>query len=264
MIVSLQSQWKTKEGLVISPSFLIQSCFYGITLCTPDGRSLSNETITFYIKAAQSTVERLLNVKLNKELIIEDLSFYTDDWKNWGNVTTTYPVVQAFEMNGYINTTQQIIYPKDWLSVRKTSDGKLYQRQIFTIPAGNATGLSQSVVFSGTSPHLWFLRMGQIPNYWRVVYGTGFDKVPDDIIQAILYLAAIPIYMWLGNAIIQPGLSSYSIGLDGLSQSKSIEAGGFTTRIKQLQDQLGTLDPQSSGLLKTLKEYYNGMTLTVC
>lgn len=251
-----QLNYQVNQGLVVSPSFLIDMCFYGVKLCTVDGRSLSQQVIEQYLLAAQDEVERMLNIKLKRQIIAERKDFSIDDWRTWGFIRTTYPANSAFEMTGYVNTIQQVNYPVEWLSVRKTNDGVLYQKNIWIVPVGNATTSYQSIVFSGITPHLGFRNLDIIPNYWNIVYGTGFDKIPNDIIKAICYLAAIPIYMWLGNAILQPGLNSYSIGIDGLSQSKSTEAGGYTTRIKQLKDELGDLSKNSSGLLKTLREYY--------
>lgn len=245
------------EGLVVSPSFLIDMCFYGINLCRADGRTLSDAVIIQYLKAAQSEIERLLGIKLQKQIIKENKDFYLDDWKSWGYIRCTYPAREVFGLDGYVNSVKQVQYPIEWVSTRKTSDGKLYQKNIFLVPVGQGVANQNSIVFSGITPHLGFLNMPNIPNYWQIIYGTGFDKVPDDIIKAICYMAAMPLYMWLGNAILPAGLNSQSISIDGLSQSRSIEAGGFSTKIKQLQEQLGSLDSKSNGLLANLRDYYN-------
>lgn len=257
-------KFQQNDGLLVSPSFLIDNCLYGVQLCTSDGRTLSYDTMKNYILAAQAEVERYLDLKLNHEIIEERKDFYLEDWKAWGYVRCTYPINKAFALDGWVNTIRQVQYPKEWLSSRKTSDGRLFQRNLYIVPVGSAVANFQSIVFSGITPHLGFLNMAHIPNYWNITYGTGFDKMPEDIIKAIMYLAAIPMYMWLGNAILPyPGLNSYSISIDGLSQSRATDAGGYKTRIDQLKQDLygGGGVP---GLLNSLQQYYNTLNLTVC
>jgi hypothetical protein len=249
--------------LPVSVSQLLQDMFYGVKMCTPTGDIITDKTIEGFIKLGQEEIERTLTLKLFKTVVDESKDFYVEDWGAWNTLQTTFPVRKAFELNGFINTVRQIQYPPEWLSTRKTSDGRFYRRNIFLVPMQGGTVNQGSVVFSGITPHMGFMKLTNIPNYWQMVYTTGFDQIPADIIKAVEYLAAIPIYMILGNAILsKAGLTSQSIGLDGLSQSKSIDAGGYTAKIKQIKDELiGT--PQQPGLMNQLRDYYNGYNFTV-
>lgn len=254
---------KQDEGLLFSPSFLIQNCLYGVKLCNSDGRALDNSVITTYIKAAQTEIERWLGISLTKRVIIEKEDFFINDWKNWGFIRTSFPVVKPLAINGYVNTVRQVVYPEQWLSSQKTSDGRFYKREMFIVPVSNASAQFNSVVFTGITPNIGFQFMNNVPNYWEIAYGTGFNKIPADIIKAILYLAAIPLYMWLENAILpQSGLSNYSISIDGLSQSKSV-GNIYKGKIESMLLALGD-GSQKPGLLLDLKNYYNSFTLTVC
>ncbi len=251
----------SNEGLVISPSQLIRDMFYGVQLCTPNGQSLTEQTFTEAIKSAQDMIERLLNLRLKRQVIEEQKDFIQAEFQAWGMIKTTYPCRSAFELSGYVNTIRQILYPKEWLSVRKTNDNVSYRRSIYIIPNQSGVVGSSSVVVSGITPFLGFQNLPNIPHYWNAIYTTGFDRIPSDILQAIKYLASLPIYMILGNGVMKAGLSSQSISIDGLSQSTSMEAGGFTTRLRQLGEQLG--DGTKPGLIKNLKDYYNSYTFAV-
>lgn len=251
------------NGLVISPAKLIEMCFYGINLCTVDGRTISDNTIASYIYAAQAEVERVMNVKLLKQVVKEEQDFSADDWRQWGFMRVNFPASITFSLEGWVNSIQQVKYPNEWLSVRKTSDGQYYQRSIFMVPVGNATANFQVITYAGITPFIGLLSFHLIPNYWQITYGTGFARVPDDMVKAVAYLAAIPIYMWLSNAILPKGVNSYSISIDGLSQSRSTEAGGYTTRVKQLKEDLGDLD-KNPGLLRRLRDNFYELTITSC
>ena len=256
--------YENNEGLVMSPSYLIDKFFYGVSFCAPDGRIMTEDDIKAFIFAGQAEVERWLGIKLQRQIISESKDFVLEDWRAWGFIRSTYPIVQPFTLDGYVNTIRQVQYPPEWLSVRKTNDGKLYQKNLYLVPVGSAVANFQSIVFSGITPHLGFLNMPNIPNYWQMVYGTGFNEIPADILKVIGYLAAIPVYMFLGNGLLLlPGMNSYSISIDGLSQSKSIEAGGYTTRVNQMLAELYGANGRD-GLLKQLKEYYNSFNLNVC
>lgn len=248
-------QYKSQSGLVIDPDTLVRDLFFGVKMCTPTGQPISNQTIEGYIEAAQKTVEEYLNIKLYKECISENQEFVRDDWKNWGMVRSTYPVKAAYQLDGFVGTVRQIQYPVEWLTVRKSNDGQTFRRSIFMVPNQGGQVNQGAVVYSGITPHMGFMGLGSIPNYWTLTYITGFDKIPANIIKAVSYIAAIPIYMVLSNGIIKPGLTSESISIDGLSQSRSTESGGYNTRIKQLQENLfGTNTVK--GLLNQLRDSY--------
>jgi hypothetical protein len=98
-----------------------------------------------------------------------------------------------------------------------------------------------------------------IPDYWKVAYLTGFDKIPDNILTVIGKLASIFILQQLGDVILGPGISSMSLGLDGLSQSvsstKSASNSAFGSRIsvytKDLERELPALHDFFTGFVFT-------------
>lgn len=241
--------------LVISPSELLELYFFGINIDRQQGVDFSNETLRFYIAAAQQEVEKYLTIKLKKQIIEEKKDFYRSDFSNWSYLRVTYPVVKAHKLKGFISDTQQIDYPDEWLSVRTTNDGELYHRNIYLVPGSDAAR-TNSIVYSGISPHLGYFGIGQIPNYWKATYCTGFDKVPAELIDIIGKLAAINMFNVLGDIVLGSGIAAQSISIDNLSQNiqttQSAENSAYSARIRMYLGELKKKLPQ-------LKSYYYGI-----
>lgn len=254
--------YKKNEDLIMSPSEFIEQYLYGVPLTNKDGTVLPMETIKQKILNAQSYVEHWLEIKFSKKYINEVTDFYRQEYASWGYLKTTFPVDTPLALSGFVGTVRQINYPIEWISKQR----KPYQDQMFrtlhVIPAGNTTtSVPQSVIFSGITPHLGFMGFDSIPNYWTIEYTTGFSEVPGDIQDFVGKLAAIETLAILGDLIMGSGLSSVSLGLDGLSQSISSNKGGgrgaFSGRIEQYAKELETRQ-------KFLRDRYKGLTFNVC
>jgi len=210
---------KKNAGLVMSPAELLEIYFFGISFGTEDGKQMSQEVIEFYIRSAQEEIENHLNLKLIMQIIDEKFDFLRDDFRNWGFLRMSYPVVFPHRLMGKIGEIQQIEYPPEWLSSRVTNDG-VYSKNMFIVPAVGAPS-TNIVVFSGVTPHLGLWINNKIPNYWQATYCTGFTKMPTDMMNVIGKLAAINLFHIKGDLILGAGIASQSIGIDGLSQSIS-------------------------------------------
>ena len=200
--------------------------------------SMSDEDIEFQVKAAQKEVENYLNVKLFRQIYSETLQFDNDDWRYWSYIKTSYMVVCPLKLEGFLNTTKQATFPKEWLSSKRESGDELYHKSIYLVPAGNTGAITNSVVYAGLLPNLGFLNAGKIPNYWTATYTTGFNTIPSDLIQIIGMLAAVSVLYIAGNNTLgSPGLASSSISIDGLSQSLSSN-NYFLSRIKSYNEDI--------------------------
>lgn len=251
------SKFKSKSNLVMSVKELKDTYFFGIDIKDQQGQSFPDSTFEFYLKSAQDQLEQYLNLKLLKTTIDEDFHFSGNDFRNWGYIKTTYPCVCPIKLEGFFNTTKQIDYPQSWLSVKKTSDGKLYHRNLYLVPSGDASTHSQAITISGIIPQLGYLGSRNIPNYWKVVYQTGFDKVPNDLVNIIGRLASINVFHIAGDLILGAGIASQSIGIDGLSQSisstSSATNAGYGARITGYVNDL-------KRDLSQAKDYYRGFS----
>ena len=252
MLLTLNSKYRKNEKLVLSPSELQSIYFYGITIQDKSGKELDSETYRFFIQSAQEEVEKYLGIKIKKQIITESLDFYNDEFRSFGFIQTTYPVVKPLKLTGFLGQVQQLEYPSQWLSSRKTSDNETYYRRIFIVPTQQAT-ISQtgvSMMYSGVLPSIGMLNWNNIPNYWSATYCTGFDKIPRDIVDVIGKLASVGIFNIAGDLILgTAGIANYSLSIDGLSQSigttASAENSGYSARIlmynKEIKDTLGKL-----------------------
>lgn len=272
---------KDTQNQIVSIEDFKKQYLYGLPL-EKDGVSIPDEVFTNFINVAVEQIEMLLNLKLSKTIITEQKDFRFDDWKNWSYVKATYPVVCPIALKGYLGTTKQAEYPRQWLVSRITSDNKLYSRIMYMVPAYNAASGNQNmIVTTGVVPALnWYAgsQGNHIPCYWTLKYVTGWSKVPNEIVDAICKMATLQILpilsdiqMGNGNSQIQGsgigwGISSKSISIDGLSQSLSSTApqgGVFAARTKQYQDALGDTAGKNSGELQRLIDYYKDINWIV-
>lgn len=274
------SSIKDTYSSITSIEVLKSKYLYGLPL-EKDGKPIPDEVFEHFLNTAVEQIEMLLNLKLRLTIIKEQKDFKYDDWVNWSYMKPTYPVVYPLALDGFLGTTKQAQYPRQWLVSRKTSDDKLYSRIMYMVPAYPASmGNQNSIVISGIIPSLnWFASYrgnGHIPCYWNVEYITGWAKIPLEILDAIYKIATVQLLPIISDNLMGNsgshgsgvgwGISSKSISIDGLSQSLSSTApqsGIFGARLKQLVQDLGDVDGRNSGELQRLVDYYKDINWIV-
>jgi len=274
----------------LSSPFTVQDLKDKYLAGLPIPDSITNDTLQFFVDASITEIESFLGLKISKQIIEESKDFFRDDWVQWGYVGTTYPVICPLSLLGFLGTVQQITYPTNWLSSKKTSDGKWYSRMIHIVPTANSTA-SEALIYSGIVPQIGYMGSKNIPNYWRIKYTTGWDKPPLDIINAIGMLSASKVLGVISDALMVGqvrqtvnaqgqtvltnnggqfqgmglGIASKSISLDGLSQSTSSYVNGQTSvwgaRLKQYADMLDCSKPGT--LMSRLYDNYAALTMGV-
>lgn len=244
----------------MSATELVNLYFFGTPPIDPQNNRMSDETLQFYISSAQKEVENYLNVKTVRQAIRENRDYFYDDWIQWNYIPCSYQVVKPISLKGYANTSLQLEYAQNMLvSKKQAPDEDMYHRSISLVPA---SGSVSSIVTGplGIAPYVGYFGNRLVPNYWEVTYITGFNKVPFDIMNAVGYLASIPIFIILGDLIAGAGIASKSIGIDGLSQSISTTASatnsGYGARVLEYRKTL-------KDLLPALKARYVGITFGV-
>lgn len=262
MTLDLEISYNKNTREILSPEELKDLYFYGIVIQDRSGKSLPNSTYSHFIKAAQQEIEKYLGIKVVSQIIEESLDFYLDEFKAWGYIQTTYPVVKPFKTTGFLGSVRQIDYPQGWLTSKRTSDGETYARKIFMVPTQSAevTTNGASILYSGVLPYTSLTSFNTIPNYWSVVYCTGFKKIPEDLLDIIGKLAAIGLFNIGGDiALGIGGYSGYSLSIDGLSQSitttNSPTNAAYGARIDNYRKEI-------LASLTRLKTYYRGVTIT--
>lgn len=255
---TFEINFSKNDGLILSPSELISQCLLGVPLHF-EGKEISHQQIAQYIAATQAEVEKSWNLKMTKQIIEESKSFYLDDFFQWGFLPTTFPVVKAFKLQGFVGQVKQIDYPAEWIQTKKDSTGELYHRKMYLVP-GQGQATSNNVVLSGLFPQAGFLGNSNIPNYWTIRYCTGFQKPPQDLVMFVANLASFNIFNIMGDLILGAGIASQSIGIDGLSQSinstASAENTAFGGRIHAVRECL-------KESLERMENYYKGFAMGV-
>lgn len=261
--INLISKFKINADEIFSTEEIKSKYLFGLDL-QRYGVQMNEEVYSNAIESAKQQVEEFLQIKLIKQIYQEKKSFHADDWRNWGYIQTQFPVSCPLEITGFIGTVRQVTYPRNWLSIKTSTDNQYNQRQINIVPNTRATN-NQLITYSGLLPNLGYLGNSTIPNYWRLTYVTGWnrDKIPQTILQAVGKLAAINILTVASDALLySPGISSTSISLDGLSQSLSntanAQSGVFGARIKSYVDDLMGINGKG-GELNRLKDTYYGI-----
>jgi hypothetical protein len=100
-----------------------------------------------------------------------------------------------------------------------------------------------------------------VPNFWHLVYTTGFKVIPYDLLGIIGKLSSIQLFAIIGDITIGAGIASESLSFDGFSQSISTNQGSnslYGSRIKQYAEELEKFD------LPNVKSHYRGITFEVC
>lgn len=263
--ISYKIKYKKNTGVIFSAGELFSLYLYGINIQANDGTELDNETTSFYIKSAQKEIENYLNIKLNPTLINESIGYYRDDYyAKYPIFQTKYPVKKAYTIIGLLNTTNQIVYPREWIKTHKDDPDNDYPKFVCLIPTGSATAVngSSDVILSGIMTNIGLQRWNHIPEYWDIQYVTGYDhdKLPMDILNLIGKFASIGVLNILGDLIIGAGIANYSLSIDGLSKSvgttQSAENSGLSARIRQYTKEI-------TDTLKRIKMRYRGFNISV-
>lgn len=149
-------------------------------------------------------------------------------------------VIDLHKMEGWFGSQKVIEWNPTWY--RETLDRRAGIIQMVPMMGGIPYHNIAMPVFDFISRIGW-------PNYlagfWHVDYTTGWDErkrpLPGHILNALGKLAVIAIVPGISDALTR-GISSASVSLDGVSESKSHGIGGmthlFSARVKQYQDEL--------------------------
>ena len=260
--INYSIKYRKNEGLVMSVEELMALYFYGIKIQSRDGTAMSDDAIRMMIKTSQEEVERYLEIRLNIQFIEQSLDYFRDDyWNKFPILRTKLPVKKPLSLVGLLNGIEQVRYPQDWLNIKRDSEG-FYYKKCHIIPTGSITGSSGSVILSGITAYYGMTAYNDLPNYFTFQYLTGFDsdQVPSDVIDLVGKYTSIRLFHIAGDLVLGGnGISSISLGLDGLSQSvsstKSASSAGYSARIKAY------LDDIKEHSLK-LKNFYKGINFT--
>jgi hypothetical protein len=103
-----------------------------------------------------------------------------------------------------------------------------------------------------------------MPNLWRIWYTAGFPtgQIPNDIVAAVGKMACFYPLNVAGDLLWGSGVTSKSLGIDGLSQSintpRSGDNSAFGARLKTYEREL------KESIIPYLVNFYKGFKLVAC
>lgn len=255
--ITLSLKYAKNTGQSLSAAELKSLFFTGIRLADQDGNPISTDSLNFYIQAADVEVANQLMVKLFRVAYREDRDFMFDDFVQFGYLPTSFMVSKPLALEGLVNTTLQLTMPPEWLAYKKQANAEdCYYRQLHLVAISGAVASYSGSYLIGWAQSLGLFSLRQIPNYWRVSYLTGFQRVPLDILRYIGSIVTVRVLEFLNDIVtgIPGNVTSKSIGIDGLSQSVSV--GGYFKRIESMRKE----NERTGDLLRTR---YRGYILGV-
>ena len=212
----------------------------------------SDDSIEFYIKAAISEIEHVLDLYITPVKFKEKHDYRRSNFTwNYNYLKVDHPNilnVSKLELS-FSNSTQVpgfVDFPLEHVHI-------MPQEGVVQLVPAFGTSLSGFLLsaFSGTQFHaLRSTGITDFPGGMRIEYTSGFnpDKVPALLVELIETTAAIKVLSILGP-ILFPSTST-SISIDGVSQS----VGTFGP--KHFNDRIDQLEKQQEKQMDAVKGYY--------
>lgn len=236
--------WTRREAL-ISPDQLVNRFLFGIPLysAVPDPITgvrarLTPENIKDAVFRAVGRIELESGITISPVTRVVKLPFDRNEYLQMGFFLVPYRPILRVDWLTVMTSDNQLVYqvPNEWVDA-----GNFQRGQINIVPLQPAY-LNAGFVPSQSAGGAAFLSIlgakGWIASYWGLKYTTGFDTaagIPVAMNELIGCEAAIDLLNLLAAT---NRVQSYSLGVDGLSQSASTPGPQvYQFRIEQLLEQ---------------------------
>ena len=229
---------------LVTPEKLRNLHLFGISLVskmkdpvTGKRVAMTDPLLKEFIQRAVSIVEDETRISITPVQLTEKYPYDHALYRQYGYMMLNHRPVASIDALTITPANGIQIYnmPLEWVEVANLERG-----QLNLVPLGIAinSGGNIPVAATGGAPFVNILGYDAwMPAFWQVKYTIGFkdQMVPRIINELIGTVAAIEILQQL--AATNSEASSWSLGIDGLSQSVSGPGGDlFTQRITQLQE----------------------------
>lgn len=229
----------------------------GVKQIDSSGQPFSNAVYDQALKSAVSWFELKTKVHVTQINVVDEQHDYIRDWYDqfsWLNLYE-YPVGEVTSMSAVYPTGQTILlFPSNWIKLRAKAG------QIQLVPT--AGSLSQVLVGQGGS-YLPLLsgRLSNLPDLFLVSYTAGFaaGAIPDLVNEIIGLRAAIHVMSTSGSSVLEPGIQTKSVSIDGLSQSTAAMVGQFGPYSGRINEYQRRIDDD----IETLMQEYKGIRFVV-
>jgi len=218
---------------MLTAELLVSRFLKGIPLISPlTQEPITNEDLADFIIRAANSLEVDANLSVAPVQSKIRLPFAMDLYTEFMYLELPNKPILSIDRLGIVTSNGISIYqvPADWIDTANFADGR-----VNVIPLSPALGTF--VTPSAQAGGAFLVLIGyrsNMPAYWEVQYTSGFSfdsKIPMILNEAIGRKAAILLFNLL---IPQFQFSSFSLGLDGVSQSQTIAAPQLYAMIRDL------------------------------
>jgi len=254
----------------LTPEFLRETYLLGLEFVDKEGNPYPDNWYVQKINVAVAQFEQHTQLTVQpKDVVGEYHDYYIKDYEIFAYIQLfnypvilqeETPVVRAVYPTGQFITT----FPREWVRA-DTQHG-----QVQLVPTQGT--LSQVILGRGGSYlPIIYQGLGYLPQLFQVDYTAGFEhgKVPWTFLDAIAKLASVDVLSVMGDSVNPAGITSQSLGVDGLSESRGFVntpeyAPVFSGRIAQYQrDLFGDPRLGTPGLFNDIKSFYRGVNMWV-
>lgn len=257
----------------LTPS-AVKAYMFGLSITDPTtNKPIGDDFYISSIENAMAQVEQELDIAIFPRIEVEHHDYHS---QNFGSYMYTHvyrrPIVQVEDLKLELNGRRASSYPSNWWNVYNLSGhielmptplmqtGQTYMGgagSISPFPVMGAIRPNYGTTFAPQMIHVEYVA-GLLPRQ----HG-GYNKqweMPATLEKLILKVAVREVFQMWGRLLVQPGLASQSISIDGISQSmgttQSAMYGAVSADIAQINSDIAELK-------SALKSYFGGNFISV-
>jgi hypothetical protein len=244
----------TRVEPLITPELFVSRFMWGIPLVSPlTKQAMTPEQIKDFIQQAANSLEVDVQLDIYPVQRVHRLPFQRDLYQEYIYTEIPNKPILSVDNLSIVTSDNATVYtvPSEWIDTANFIDGK-----INVVPMSPAIGGTSSFSPSAGGGFLVLIGLSDwLPAYWQVTCTTGFN-MKTGIPMVINRLVGLKTAIMIFNTLIpQFQYSSYSLGLDGISQSQ-------TTQAPQLYQQVrDAYQAEYDDLVEKIKMKYNNNVL---
>ncbi len=249
----------------LTADYLRSHYLFGISLVDDNGNPYADSFYEEKIMAAVQEIERYCEIAITPKTVLDEAhDYFINDYQFFAFIPLFKAPVLSVERVQMIFPTSQngILFPLEWVKLDKAHG------QVQLIPTAGT--LSNFIIGQGGAylPMLYSNGLSYLPQLFHIDYTAGFasGSVPRTLVDVICKKTCVDLLAVIGDVVYQPGITSKSVGIDGVSESVGIMNNGrkapvFTGRIQQYTNELYGPQEIGGGLLDKIKTYYHGINV---
>ena len=252
----------------------IKAYLYGLEVIDPrTGQPLPDDFYNHTLESAIAQAEQVLDIAIFPRVETEYHDFHSEEFNSYAYTHThKRPIIQVEKFGLGMNGRDIYNYPRDWWNVYHLA-GHI---EMLPSPLMQATNSMGAVSPTGQPfPMVYTTRpgtaMGFAPQMIEVQYVAGLLprknamhnkqwEMPATLEKYILKLAIREIFQLWGRLLVQPGLASTNISIDGISESmgttQSAMYGAMSADIAQTNSDIQELE-------RGLRSYFGNNFISV-